>query len=253
MIEIKKIRDCTLIFTRPEEAIVITCDSIGGIGNKPQDIVKVTPEHSGHETAKVALAEILAIGATPVAISNGLTMEMEPTGKRFVAGIKEAMEELPEYPMALTGSSEDNMPTVQTGAGITVIGVIQKEAIRFKKTRPGDKAVLFGKPLCGDDFKKELHLALRLPDYHKICQLTSLREMVPVGSKGVAYEVEKIAEDNHLSFDYAEKIPFDLEASGGPASSCVVTMSAENGEGLQEQIGKMVTVLGEFKMCGSKQ
>ena len=245
--EIKKIRDCTFIYIRPGEAIVITCDSIGAIGNKEKDVVRVTPEHSGHETAKVALAEMLAIGAAPVAISNGLTMEMEPTGRRFVAGIREAMAELPEYPMALTGSSEDNMPTLQTGAGLTVVGIIRDEDIRFKITRPGDVAVLLGKPLCGENFSRELHLALRLPDFHRISSLPERREMVPVGSKGVAYEVEKIAQDNGLDFVYEPELPFDLAGSGGPASSCVVTLASEQVAGLEEKIGKMVTVLGYFK------
>ncbi|MDO4289328.1 MAG: hypothetical protein Q4C55_09090 [Eubacterium sp.] len=244
--EIEKIRDCTLVYTRPDEAIVITCDSIGAIGNKPEDVVKVTPEHSGHETAKVALAEMLAIGATPVAISNGLTMEMTPTGERFVNGIREAMAELPEYPMALTGSSEDNMPTLQTGAGITVVGIIKKEAIRFRCTRPKDVAVLLGKPLCGESFSKELHLALRLPDFHKISQLPEGREMVPVGSKGIGYEVKKIAEDNGLTFNYVEDCPFDLKASGGPSASCILTLDPEDLPGLEERVGKMVTVLGRF-------
>ncbi|MEG0379915.1 MAG: selenophosphate synthase, partial [Eubacterium sp.] len=190
----EKIRDCTLIYLNNKEAIVITCDSIGAIGNKEMDIVRVTPEHAGHETAKVALGEMIALGAVPVALSDGLSVEMHPTGERMINGIKEAINELPDYEIALTGSCEDNMPTVQTGAGITAIGLIKNHEIKYKITKNGDIGVLFGKPLYGDNFTNERHLALSLPDFNAIRKIEQVAEMVPVGSKGIAYEIEKIAE-----------------------------------------------------------
>ena len=69
---VEKIRDCTLIYRDTEEAIVITCDSIGAIGDKEMDVVKVTPELTAYETVKVALGELLALGAAPIAVSDGL-------------------------------------------------------------------------------------------------------------------------------------------------------------------------------------
>ncbi|MEG0310215.1 MAG: AIR synthase related protein [Eubacterium sp.] len=244
---IEKIRDCTVIYLNQTEAIVITCDSIGAIGNKKMDIVQVTPEHAGHETAKVALGEMLALGATPIAVSDGLSVEMHPTGERIIKGIKDAIAELPDYEIALTGSCEDNMPTVQTGAGITVVGVVKNHEIKYKITQSGYIGLLVGKPLYGEDFSKELYLALRLPDFRNLRKIKETSEMVPVGSKGVAYEIEKIAEDNGLHFQWNEQISFDINQSGGPASCCVVTVQEKDFQNFCKQNEKMVTVLGEFQ------
>lgn len=243
---VRKIRDCTLIYTGKDKAIVITCDSIGAIGNKEMDVVKVTPELTAYETVKVALGEMLSLGAAPIAISDGLAVETEPTGLRMIDGIKKAISELPDYEIALTGSCEDNMPTVQTGAGITVIGLIREEQIKYRITKPGDKAVLFGKPLYGEDFSNQLHLALQLPDFAAIRKISDLQEMVPVGSKGIAYEVEKIAADNELDFEWGDGLPFDVRQSGGPASCCVATVPERAVSQLEKWTRKQVTALGTF-------
>ncbi|WP_195269258.1 AIR synthase related protein [Eubacterium sp. 1001713B170207_170306_E7] len=243
---VEKIRDCTLIYKDTKEAIVITCDSIGAIGDKAMDVVRVPPELTAYETVKVALGELLALGAAPIAISDGLAVETDPTGKRMINGIKKAIAELPDYEIALTGSCEDNMPTVQTGAGITVIGLVREDQVKYRITKPGDKAVLFGKPLYGDDFSKQLHLALQLPDFTAIRKISGLLEMVPVGSKGIAYEVLKIAEDNGLSFEWKDCLPFDIGQSGGPASCCVATVPADMVSQLENYTGKQVAELGCF-------
>lgn len=243
----ERIRDCLLIYLHEKEAIVVTCDSIGAIGNKPQDIIQVTPEHTGHETAKVAFSEMIALGATPLVVSDGLSVETEPTGRRLMAGIQEAIAELPEYEIAMTGSCEDNMPTVQTGAGITVIGIIKPEEMYYRLTKATDLAVLMGRPLYGKDFSQHLDQALRLPDYRKIRKLTCIKEMVPVGSHGIGYEAEKIAADNHLVFKPFETLPFEMDHSGGPASCCVVTVAAEELEWLQDHFEKDVIPFGTFE------
>ncbi|RHO60499.1 selenophosphate synthase [Eubacterium sp. AM05-23] len=243
---VEKIRDCTLIYRDTEEAIVITCDSIGAIGDKEMDVVRVTPELTAYETVKVALGELLALGAAPIAISDGLAVETDPTGKRMISGIKKAIAELPDYEIALTGSCEDNMPTVQTGAGITVIGLIQAKQVKYQITRPGDRAVLFGRPLYGENFSKQLHLALQLPDFTAIRKISGLLEMVPVGSKGIAYEVLKIAEDNGLGFEWENQLPFDVKQSGGPASCCVGTIPEAEIAQLEKYTGKQITELGSF-------
>lgn len=243
---VEKIRDCTLIYRDTEEAIVIACDSIGAIGDKEMDVVKVTPELTAYETVKVALGELLALGAAPIAVSDGLAVETYPTGKRMIDGVRKAISELPDYEIALTGSCEDNMHTVQTGAGITVIGIIQEAQVKYRITKPGDRAVLFGTPLYGDDFSKKLHLALQLPDFTAIRKVPGLLEMVPVGSKGIAYEVLKIAEDNGLGFEWENSLPFDVRQSGGPASCCVATLPEAGIAQLKKYTEKQATELGSF-------
>lgn len=242
----ERIRDCLVLEIHPGELLVITCDSIGAIGNKEKDVVKVTPEHTGHETAKVALGEMIALGAAPVAISDGLSVEMEPTGRRIMAGIQEAIDELPEYDIAMTGSCEDNMPTLQTGAGITVVGMVSRKDLFYQITRPGNVALLMGRPLFGKDFSAHLDAALRLPDYRMIRKIPYVKEMVPVGSHGALFEAEKIAADNGLVFKEYDNLPFDIRQSGGPASCCVITVSRDAVGLVQEAFYKEATPIGEF-------
>jgi len=238
------IGDCTVVDLTDGRSLVITCDSIGAIGNKEADLVKVTPEHVGETTVRVALAEMIAIGATPVAISNGLSVETDPTGKRIVQGIREAMSELTESDIALTGSCEDNMKTVQTGAGITVIGLIDNDGFKTQLAKPGDIALLIGRTLVGHDYVTYFDKALKLTDYQQLRSLPEIKEMRPVGSKGIAYELDHLAENNGLIAQYDENIPIDIHTSGGPSSSCIVVTHKEHLETIQRSVNKEVTYLG---------
>lgn len=243
----EKIRDCTLIHLNSEQILVVTCDSIGAIGSKEMDCIRVPPQVSGYETAKVALAELLSLGAVPIALSDGLCVEMNPTGSQMITGIKKAIAQLSEYSISLTGSCEDNIPTVQTGAGITAIGLIHPLKVLHRLTQKGDIGVLFGKPLYGDSFTKELDKALNLTDFKAVRNIKSLKEMVPVGSKGIAYEIEKVADDNEHSFKWKKDLPFDIHQSGGPAACCIGTIAKENLDSLNKESPKKITVLGTFQ------
>ena len=118
--------------------------------------------------------------------------------------------------------------------------------MKYRITKPGYRAVLCGTPLYGDDFSKKLHLALQLPDFTAIRKVPGLLEMVPVGSKGIAYEVLKIAEDNGLGFEWENSLPFDVRQSGGPASCCVATLPEAGIAQLKKYTEKQVTELGSF-------
>ncbi len=238
------IGDCTLIDLADGRSLVITCDSIGAIGNKEADLVKVSPEYVGETTVRVALAEMIALGATPVAVSNGLSVETDPTGKRIIQGIRNAVSELVDSDIALTGSCEDNMATVQTGAGITVIGMIDNQHIKTRMVQPGDVALLLGRTLLGEDYVTYFDKALKLTDYQQLRSLSEIKEMRPVGSKGIAYELEQFAAENGLAVRYTESLTIDLKTSGGPSSSCIVITQKKHLRRIEETTDKEVTLLG---------
>lgn len=60
---IERYRDLIIIYEK-DTAYVISCDSLGAIGNKEHDQLKVSEDIVGRATIKVALAEALCVGAT---------------------------------------------------------------------------------------------------------------------------------------------------------------------------------------------
>ena len=78
---IEKYRDLIIIYEK-DRAYVISCDSLGAIGSKEHDVVKVDEEIVGRTTIKVALAEALCLGAKPLVIADTLAVEMKPTGEK---------------------------------------------------------------------------------------------------------------------------------------------------------------------------
>ena len=137
--EIISFRDLTLVPMGPDEVLVIACDSLGGIGTKPHDHVKAPADVLGKYTVRVGLMEVLASGASPLVVVNTLSVEMDPTGIGILKGIQQEIEAagLPAD-IAVTGSTEENMETCQSGLGVTVIGKVAKSALRLGQSLPGD-------------------------------------------------------------------------------------------------------------------
>ena len=48
-------------------------------------------------------------------------------------------------------NTEDNFETVQTGAGLTVVGFANEDELRLGKTTPGDLIIAIGKPKVGNE------------------------------------------------------------------------------------------------------
>ena len=105
MIRFEKFRDVTLLHMGSEETLVISCDSIGGVGEKKADRVQAPPEVVGYCGARVALMEVIALRAKPLALINTLSVEMKNYGERILKGIERCTRELPEnVVMPVTGS-----------------------------------------------------------------------------------------------------------------------------------------------------
>ena len=83
----KRCRDLSIIAIGEEKVLVIACDCAGGIGPKAGDAIKVSAEIIGRFTARVALMEVLAIGAEPISLVNTLSVEYNPTGKGIIEGM----------------------------------------------------------------------------------------------------------------------------------------------------------------------
>lgn len=232
--ETRKYRDLTLIDINADQMLVVTCDSAGGIGNKENDLVQTSPEIVGQMTTEVGLMEMVAFGAQPITVVDTLSVEMEDTGRRILKGIKKALEPLElDLENVITGSTEENIPVTLTGVGITIIGIINKEEWEKPQTKKGQVAVVVGLPKIGDEVLKDTGTIMDLQKLLDLKKKDSVKEILPVGSKGILSELEKMAETNNIRFILEEKQAIDLEKSAGPSTSVITSMDEDGYEDLK--------------------
>ena len=243
---IKQIRDITLIDIDENRYLGISCDSCGGIGEKEHDEVKAPSVIVGEQTAKVVLAELLSMGFEPLVLSDGLAVEMDPTGKKIIEGFTNTVNLLKHSKVHLTGSTEENIKTVQTSIGTTGIGIVAKNKLKFKNTSVGNLCVAIGLPLVGYDVLKNPDKVMSIEDFEIISRLEYVKEIIPVGSKGAAYEINELCQCNNLAIEYKDNINYDIKHSGGPSCSCILSIEEKNINLLKEIIKKPIEILGKF-------
>lgn len=245
--KVKRFRDLTLIDQENDKILVIACDSSGGIGNKPEDIVKVPEEIVGYYAARVAIMEVLSIGAEILTVIDTLSVEMEPTGRRIIQGIERLLQEAGIDTIALNGSTEENIPTCQTAMGITVIGEVHKKDVRANKSKKGDYVVVLGIPKVGNEviipFDEEI---CSIKELQNLLRLKEVKEIYPVGSKGILYEVNCLARSNQRELKILENQNIDLKKSAGPATVIIFTVNPKDISKVQEKIEKPLEVIGEL-------
>lgn len=243
---IKQIRDISLIDIDENRYLGVACDSCGAIGEKEHDVVKASPIIVGEQTAKVVLAELLSMGFEPILLSDGLSVEMEDTGKKIIEGFKKTMNQLKHSKVHLTGSTEENMKTVQTSMGVTGIGIVAKDKLKYKKSSTGDLCVAIGLPLVGYEVLKNIDKVMSIEDFEKISRLDYIKEIIPVGSKGAGYEISELCSCNGLNIKYKENISYNIKCSGGPSCSCILSINEIDLPLLKTLINKPIEILGIF-------
>ena len=220
-------RDLTCLRANDNHLLVIAADSLGGIGSKPFDVVQASPDVVGHFALRVPLMEVLAAGATPFLIVDNLSVEAGDYGEAILAGMKRLAETLGlADSIHFNGSTEDNVMTHQTGVGVTVIGLVSNADFQVGSSKPGDRLLVAGYPKSAPHHR----VTVDDPDILELRQLRALRaqsqvaDIVPVGSRGIRYEAEQLANAAGLQ-PYLDANAgagaLALETSGGP-STCVV-------------------------------
>ena len=218
-----KRRDLTIVPITTENCLVIACDSCGAVGIKDGDVYKLPPYYTGKFAARVAFTEVMCSGALPVVITNGVSGEMYPTGEETIKGIQEELENAGLTDIILSGSTEENFPTSMTALATTVVGIAKENDLRFKQAAIGDKLILISSPKVGTEV--DIEGKGLYPEIVRLLSMPGVKEIVPVGSKGVAYEVKTLASlSNRQAVLYETGI--DYEKSAGPAT-CLVVLSEE--------------------------
>ncbi|MDI3481318.1 MAG: hypothetical protein PWQ97_973 [Tepidanaerobacteraceae bacterium] len=221
-----KNRDVSFVNLSDDTFLAVACDSSGGIGEKEKDVVKVPPYIVGRFTLRVALMEIMSVGATPVAVTAAVCSEPSPTGEAIITGAQDELKTV-DLCLPLAISTEKNISTCQTGVGVTVIGTVNKKRLRINRTRPGDHIYCIGTPKVGNEVSLE---DPAIADSKLVKQLLNhplIHDIIPIGSRGIKGEAESLASYLGLSVKWSGDHPVDIIKSGGPSTCVVVTCPTE--------------------------
>jgi len=241
--------DVAVIRVPTGHAIVIGSTSSGAIGPKSMDEVKVAGRIVGKFLARVALMDVAATGAFPMLLSATLGVEKDPTGHEIIEGIRSETRLLGLEPdQVLLENTEENFATVQTGAGLTVVGFANDEDLRMGKTLPGDLLVAIGKPKVGEEVIPA-EVKGEIADLKNVAWLSQkkfVHDIMPVGDFGIAYEARMMAHAIGRQLKLREETGLDLEKSAGPATVVLITMNAEKFEELSSLVQKPTAIIGEI-------
>lgn len=246
---IRKVRDLVITELTDEFWMVIACDSTGGIGPKPNDAYYSTAYEVGRMAVRVPIMEILASGAVPVITADSLSVEMDPTGKEIIRGVKdESAEAGINSDKAITGSTEDNVETTQTGIGTVIIGLVHKSDFRPGSSVDGDAVVCVGLPKSAPVDKVESSdIEIANPStVKKLNSLEFIHDILPVGSKGIKHEFPEIAKSADLKVSYSSEIEIDVNKSGGPSTCCLVSLPEDKIELLKQSVEQPVFFIGKL-------
>ena len=215
---VRPIRDLLIVDGSPP--LVIACDSVGGIGPRPADLVRVPADVVAHFAARVPLLEALCSGARPVALINTLCHDMAEATV-FINTFRAVASEVGIRPDAVTGSTEENVPSPATGVGVTVIGTLKGDLLTGGG-RPGDVVICVGWPRSAPH--DEVFIGhpdiVPLSTVQALVTTGAVHDALPVGSRGIGYEAGQLAESSGCALTWLPH-PLPLDASGGPAS-CVL-------------------------------
>jgi hypothetical protein len=246
---IKTSRDVLIFEFENEEVMVVGCDSAGGIGPKPLDKIKVDGYTLGRFTARVAIMEVLSTAAKPISVVNTLSVEPKPLGIEVIKGVKDEAKEAGLDPeLAVTGSSEKNIPVEQTGIGVTVIGMTRKKLLKIGFSKPKDVVVAIGLPYIGNEVitaEKEGKIA-DIGDLLSLLEMGFVHETIPVGSEGIAYEIGIIARESNLSFKLPDMLKVDVKKSAGPATVILASLPNFKLRDLENAISKPINIVGHL-------
>jgi len=227
----------------PDKFITIACDSCAGVGALDCDIVKSSGYFAGYRTAFVPLIETLAIGAKPLLLTNTLSVSGDDYGAQIICGIKDAARDAGIFDAnAITGSTEENFKIAVTSLGVTVIGEMPKNTLP-KAITHDYSLYLAGLPKVGSDVIAcpDAILSFDAIKYLKASKL--VHDVLPVGSKGIAFETTQMCDVLGAHFKPDKHIPIDLFASAGPAT-CALFAVLENVQDLFSHIDIPIHKLG---------
>ncbi|MFK3960840.1 ATP-binding protein [Pseudalkalibacillus hwajinpoensis] len=228
-------RDGTVI-ELGHETLVITSDNSGAIGQKEHDHVSVPYEVVAYYAFRVAVMENIALGGVPVSVvMHNFCGERE--WEALVSGVERGKRKLDfNHEITITGSSETNMPLLQSALGVVVLGN-QKRELPEERLDEATKFAVIGKPLVGEEVVNEEAAIAPLGLFRWMSEQEGVQALLPVGSKGILYELNELVDGMEVGESMVCSA-IDLRKSSGPATCFLVAYDGVVEEQLRERAGK---------------
>jgi hypothetical protein len=216
------------------DSLIVSSDNSGGIGLKEKDLVHVPYEVVGYYSFRVAVMECLGVGGRPVSVVLNNFCGDE-AWEDLTRGVRKGLYELGMEGLPITGSTESNMPLLQSALGLMVIGKRVNE--RVKKQQPLRKIALIGRPLVGEEVMEQQEWVAPLSLYKSLCEMVGVQAL-PVGSKGIAYEWGHLDQSGEgVSMHISNKV--DIEKSSGPSTCFLIAYPEQLEEEIKQRSGPL--------------
>lgn len=222
--KINTFRDIS-IFKKENTYFVFAVDSVGSIGEKENDKLKVPVKISAKYSMRVCLNELYSIGVKPEVVFSVVSNEWDKTGKNIYSGILSELKENNIKDIEINGSTEENFKTSMTAFGITVMGI--SDTLFFRNTKKGDNVYLIGLPRVGEEVLKNEKQHLNPLIIEKIFKDYKVGDFLPCGSKGISNELKVLENETNLKVSIIEMYGIDFNKSAGPAT-CGIFTSSQN-------------------------
>lgn len=218
-------RDVEVVSINQTQYLVAACDSCGAIGMKEFDEYQIPWTITGRLTTRVALLEVLSSGALPKMITVAISNEPNPTGAEIIKGVKEELFSAGMSELPIVISTEKNMHTQQTGLGISVIGVVEKNRLLIGTAQPGDEIYCLGLPKVGPELSNpEDQEIVQVGAMRILLGISTIHDIVPVGSRGIRAEANQLALTMNGRLQIDPACALNLDKSAGP-STCLIFSS----------------------------
>lgn len=226
------LRDAVIIDLDNEHELVITTDGCTGIGNLEGDLFPLEIEEVAWTACKVALMELISLGARPVGYAFNHIADLEDHDKTET-GIEKCLKDFGFIDIPHISSSEKNFKVHQTTITIALTGVREK---REKTKCRNSMYVLIGEPLVGMEVLENPEKMVLPEEFIRLTKTEGIYEIIPVGSHGVEWELNQFGVKPQATV-------IDLKKSAGPATCVIAEVSSAAIDGLREIFGRKLTIL----------
>ncbi|MGP4106761.1 hypothetical protein [Virgibacillus sp. L01] len=219
-----------------DQELIITSDNSGSIGEKHEDKVSTPNKVVGYYACRVAIMECLAVrGDVRAIVMQNFTSD--EAWQDYKSGVEQVLEELRMDTIPVTGSTESNFASLQSGLGLTIIGTRRKEKDQ-QKWRGNESYAVIGTPLLGEEVINQQEEIAPLWLFRQLCQLDEVKAISTVGSKGIASAwKEWTKSEDKLDCE------IDLEKSSGPSTSFLIAFNKSDTDKIEKIAGSHFHIL----------
>ena len=207
---------------------IVTIDNASCIGEKELDEVFAPDTIVANFTARTALLEQWCAGAEPVQIllSN---FSGEESWQRYVEGIDQLFEQLNIPTPPITGSTETNFQSKQSGLSLTMLGT-QTKTVDTNDCR----FFVIGQPLIGNAVLENTTKVAQLQELYPLMKENIIQAIWPTGSKGIGAELDRFVGGNWTC-------EMDVQSSAGPSSVVIIAVKASHVDAVLSNISSPIT------------